>query len=137
MKMSPEQTGSCNSLPNSKRPEDTKAVRENNELSISENLEDLLMKECYAEPDSLSTLNQMSSCDNSDSDSVYREIMEESGHMDIVSSIIADVYAADMVRHSPTFSWSSGTDSPLNVLSDSEYYLWDYDSIDLWNLDDV
>ncbi|GLJ06358.1 hypothetical protein SUGI_0037080 [Cryptomeria japonica] len=137
MKMSPELIGSC--PPTSKSPKQTKSVRENDKLSSSESFEDLqmaAMKESYTESYSPNTLNQ-ASCDTCDSDCSYQEFIEKSCDMDIVGSIIADEYAAMMVQESPTFSWSSGTDSPISVLSDSEEFLWDYNSIDLWNLDDV
>ncbi|GLJ06356.1 hypothetical protein SUGI_0037060 [Cryptomeria japonica] len=122
-----------------KSPEQTKAVRGNNNDSGGENIVDrqiAAVKDCYAKSDSPNTLNQVS-CDTCDSDCGCQELVEQSFDMDTVSNIIADAYASGMVQLSPSFSCSPGTDSPMIALSDSEEFLWDYNSIDLWNLDDV
>ncbi|GLJ06352.1 hypothetical protein SUGI_0036990 [Cryptomeria japonica] len=144
-KMSEEIIGISSWPPSSKTKAQIKKVREKIESSSSKMTRDQQMpavKECYPQCSAPNNLNK-ESCDTREfydgyqtsltSQEVHQEFINESSDMDTQSDMIIDASAASMVQHSPTYSVR---DSPMNVLSDSEEFLWDYNSIDLWNLDD-
>ncbi|GLJ06355.1 hypothetical protein SUGI_0037050 [Cryptomeria japonica] len=148
-KMSPDLIRTCTWPPTSETPPQMMEVREDNEACCSKSFEDqrmAAMKECYAESNVHTSFNQLSSdtCELHDaqrehfsSEEIHQEFIKKSSNMDTLSAMLADEYAATIVEHSPICCSSSVTDSPVNVLSDSEEFLWDYNYIALWNFDDV